>query len=252
MLIADNNSYKRDSPKILPVTSNSSVDHIASFAMKFFSSAVLFASVAVLSVSASSKCKVPTHYKEIGCTGVTKEGEECPSSYNCDHLAEAGKSATEECHFRGQVYGDFQGPERDQLPNCVPYAHCHNGNFMAGHIDCGPLPYGDDNCLIIRDGCCPSAVCGKEEMAKVHVCFLDGEKFHKGERKSPKDDPCVECTCDEKFDNSTIVAENKNCKTVDCFSDFWHVKDYKKNCAPVYYGKDRCCASHTKCREWIG
>lgn len=153
------------------------------------------------------------------------------------------------CHFRGKEYAEFQGPEQELLPPCVPYALCNGGGFQAGHYDCGPLSQrAGDVCETIRTDCCPRIVCG-EELAKVHVCYMEGEKFHAGEKRSPKEDPCLVCKCDEHFDNSTDVYQNKNCKSDDCFIDFWYNDDLSKGCAPKYYGKDRCCPSTTKCRK---
>lgn len=195
-----------------------------------------------------SKCPIPVHYKEIGCTPIIKDGEECASSYNCDHLQ---KQNTTGCHFRGRHYTDFE--PADALPRCVPYANCieDGGYFRAGHIDCGhsfpELP--GQKCVEVRNGCCPETVCGEEAISNLTVCYADGEKHYKGERWTPKEDKCIECTCDEHFDNSTSIYKSKNCKVEECFQDFWHLNEYRKGCGPVYYGKDRCCASETKCRK---
>lgn len=205
--------------------------------------------LALFCTPAEGKCKTPVHYKEIGCSPITKPGDECPSSYNCDHLKEFADS--NQCHYRGKVYSDGEGPEDPNVPPCVPYAHCFQGYFMAGHIDCGPLfRKPDEECIDVKNGCCRRTICGKEEIDKISVCYLEGEKFYAGEKIDTKEDPCVQCTCDDKFDNSTNIYENKNCKISDCFSDFWHLNEFIKGCAPVYYGKDRCCASHTKCRKF--
>lgn len=121
---------------------------------------------------------------------------------------------------------------------------------MAGHIDCGPIfEQPGVECVYVRDGCCPKNVCGEEEIKKLTVCWAEGEKHHGGEKFSMKEDKCIQCKCDEKWSNATSIYENKNCKQDDCFQDFWNMDNYKKGCGPMYYGKDRCCPSQTKCRK---
>lgn len=206
------------------------------------------------SLAGPSKCPIPVHYKEIGCTPITKDGEECPSSFNCDHLQL--HNTTEGCLFKGKVYQDYSGPS--ELPPCVPYAQCitPEGYFRAGHIDCGhthhlpSLPGQPEiKCVTIRSGCCPQDVCG-EEMAKLTVCHAEDDIHFGGEKWNPKEDKCIECTCDEHFDNSTSIYENKNCKVKECFQEFWHLNEFRSGCGPKFYGADRCCPSDTKCRKF--
>lgn len=190
-----------------------------------------------------------SHYKEIGCVPIIKDNESCPTSFNCDHLKDVDFST---CNYRGKVYSDFQGPDRDQLPACVPYAMCTNGTFFAGHYDCGYLfESTEERCVDVRDGCCPKKFCGEAEIAKLTVCYADGKAYYGGEKWTPKEDKCIECKCDESFDNSTSIYKNKNCKPEDCFQDFWNLKRFAENCAAVYYGDDRCCSTQAKCRKYI-
>lgn len=195
-------------------------------------------------VAEESKCITPTHYKEIGCTPIKTANESCPSSYNCDHLKDL---ADDKCHFRGKQLDDHQSPEA--LPPCVPYAFCTNGYFQPGHVDCGhTFRHAEEVCEDVKEGCCRHTVCG-EELKKLHVCHADGNAHFQGEKWNPKEDKCMECVCDDKWSNATEVHKNANCKPYECFDDFWRIKEYKRGCAPMYYGSDRCCPSQTKCRK---
>lgn len=192
------------------------------------------------------------HYKDIGCTPIVKEGEECASSYNCDHLQTLNTTG---CYYRGRYYSDRE--HASPLPNCVPYGLCieNGGFFMAGHVDCVfDFRILVEECVVIHrrhKRCCPETICGKEKIAQVLTCYADGEKHFKGEQWTAKGDNCIECTCDEHFDNSTSIYENKNCKTRECFEDFWRLDKYRKGCGPVFHDHDRCCPVSSKCRKCL-
>lgn len=191
-------------------------------------------------------CNSPVHYKELGCKPIIKDGEKCPASFDCDHLK---TQDTTKCYDNGKPFVHMQQVADEDLPPCVPYAYCEEGYFNVGHYDCGPTLLLDaQECVYLRDKCCSRYVCGEEKIAELTVCYLDGEKFYGGERRNPKEDKCVECTCAANFDNSTSIYENSNCRAVNCRSDFWNIIDYRKGCAPMFYGKDRCCPSNMKCR----
>ena len=61
----------------------------------------------------------------------------------------------------------------------------------------------------------------------------------------PNDD-CYHCLCTKDFEDKP-VAENKNCKKIDCGMTLRKASMLQRGCIPIYYKNDRCCPIEFKC-----
>lgn len=138
------------------------------------------------------------------------------------------------------------------MPPCLYSAHCDKGTFLGGRRQCSrSFQVAGEECINLKDACCDQFLCYKDRIELLSKCYLGGEKYYHGQKFATKEDKCMECKCDESFDNSTSIYKNKNCEPIDCFEDFFHLPEYRKGCAPVYKGTDSCCPTSVKCRKCL-
>lgn len=83
-------------------------------------------------------------------------------------------------------------------------------------------------------------------------CRFRGETYNYGEKFVPQSHyaACHHCVCDEHFDNSTSIEENKNCKKVDCGLQLRYLDELRKGCIPIYFRDTKCCPIGFRCREF--
>lgn len=127
--------------------------------------------------------------------------------------------------------------------------------FNCANIECPDLfnrPPEDCVLQYSHDKCCSdSMVCGKVEVDKLHKCHYRGMDYSKGQKIYPNDFPCYQCICDEKFDNSTMISANEQCRKIDCGIELRYLERLQKGCVPVYFGDNGCCPIEFKCRKYI-
>lgn len=100
--------------------------------------------------------------------------------------------------------------------------------------------YEEDKCCAVR------TECPKPEGTDQKVCQLNGENYFVGQQMYPKEDNCLVCHCNEKWQNADGI-NNPSCKKINC--GFQVEKRLKNGCAPVY-ADGRCCPVDYYCREY--
>lgn len=81
------------------------------------------------------------------------------------------------------------------------------------------------------------------------MCWYNNDRFYKGQIIYPSQYPCYRCLCNETFDNSTKINDNRNCKKIECGIELLHLTDIQNGCVPLYYGTERCCPIDYRCRK---
>lgn len=198
-----------------------------------------------------TKCGVPKHYREIGCEPVKYAADDvekcCPIEYNCEEIA---KQDGAKCHYQGKSYSNGERIPDDI--HCRASCRCDDGNIECAHIECPsefdpPAPH----CVQQRsekECCSTNVICDEAVIATLPVCYLNGRKYHGGEKMFPKE-RCFSCFCDEKFDNATAVSQNPSCSEVNCAIDVNYLPRIRSGCAPIYFGEPTCCPIGIKCRK---
>lgn len=87
---------------------------------------------------------------------------------------------------------------------------------------------------------------GKDAIAQLKTCEVDGKTYREGETYQPKDTrkTCV-CTADY---NATDNASN--CRDINCGIEIHYQSDLLRNCAPVFPGNMRGCPIGFECRKF--
>lgn len=83
-------------------------------------------------------------------------------------------------------------------------------------------------------------------MEDVYKCEVDGKTFYEGQRFDPPGEQCKTCICQEGFDGK---YEAPFCEPVTCTSELLQPVDFRKFCAPVYYGSGSCCPIQWQCSK---
>lgn len=107
------------------------------------------------------------------------------------------------------------------------------------------------NQYTINSCCATKTICDEAEVKSLHTCWYEGKDFHGGNLIYPPGSPCYKCLCDEKFDNSTAIPENKNCKPVDCGIEVHAMNNIQQGCVPVYFNDNYCCPVEFRCRKYF-
>lgn len=91
-----------------------------------------------------------------------------------------------------------------------------------------------------------------EEIKTLPQCRFRGETYNYGEKFVPQIhySACHHCVCDENFDNSTSIEENKNCKKMDCGMQLRYMDEFKNGCIPIYFRDTKCCPIGFRCRKF--
>ncbi|XP_034245830.1 kielin/chordin-like protein [Thrips palmi] len=193
------------------------------------------------------------YYEELGCTPITKEGECCPSSYDCGHMATRDKSR---CYFKGAAL-DVR-PDFELLDPSVCLAGCFcrqtkEANAVASltcaQIECPSLfnpSLIPEGCVATysMDKCCSDGVlCQQNTTAETAKCEWKGETYLEGQKFYPDEEPCKTCICKRGFDGT---LNGPWCKEATCGLELHHTRDLARGCAPVFW-KSTCCPIEWRC-----
>ncbi|KAI2811502.1 hypothetical protein RDWZM_003714 [Blomia tropicalis] len=173
----------------------------------------------------------------------------CPKYFECPKEKELPSDG---CMYREKKYQFGQ-----KIPHHDPCQHCLCINSTKGPMmscamnECftswAPL---EPNCYRkYQDGeCCPTIECRTNE-TNVLKCEFEGETFQMGDLFSPRDDPCYNCQCDEKW-NNTQASQDWNpleqCKRIECHLDYDRPEN--RGCVPVY-SERACCPLYFHCPD---
>lgn len=121
---------------------------------------------------------------------------------------------------------------------CAYFANDCVSNFGA------PIP---PNCYEVPEEgqCCSKQFCPEGDEAKVK-CRLEGQEYGLHQTMYPQSDPCVTCKCDQQWNQSLPLSENKNCKQIEC--DIESDYRFKQGCIPIYH-QGVCCPISYHCRK---
>jgi len=191
-----------------------------------------------------------------GCTPITRRGECCPSSWDCQTW-EVRKAISSMCFFsseedpEGKLY-NLGGsiPAVSQINGCYQDCHCRMGDGIA-EISCASVdcPYffnpeaRREDCRATYESttqCCESDTTCGEELTALPTCDLDGNTFYQGELMYPESDPCLVCHCQPGFHSSDL----SQCRRIDCGLQL-SGDNLLKGCTPVYQDSV-CCPT-----DWI-
>ena len=143
----------------------------------------------------------------------------------------------------------------DNVPHREPCQHCMcinstNGPMLSCAIsECfnswTPI---EPNCYrkYIDGKCCPEIVCSPPNQT-LATCDFEGNLYHFGDNFSPENDPCYNCICDQRWNQTKSPLESV-CTRTECHFDFERPEN--KGCVPVYSDKS-CCAMYFHCRKLI-
>ena len=157
------------------------------------------------------------------------------------------------CEYKGKVYKFGENVENDNP--CKQACFCNQNldrnnvshpELTCAHVDCfnnfrAPTP----NCFTVwNDGeCCSQEKCLNEEQMKTELkCVYKGKQYFSSQRIYPDEDPCLECVCNENW-NQTNPLKSKSCKTTKC-----EIQS-KEGCIPIYHEKT-CCPIDYFCRKF--
>ena len=94
--------------------------------------------------------------------------------------------------------------------------------------------------------CCPKEVCISEGQVE-HKCNYRDNWYRLGQKFRTIEDNCMECTCDDMWNNQTDPKSSNSCKKIDC--DLESNNKFKAGCLPIYHEKT-CCPIDFHCRKY--
>ncbi|KAE8749699.1 hypothetical protein FOCC_FOCC003686 [Frankliniella occidentalis] len=108
-------------------------------------------------------------------------------------------------------------------------------------LDCKPVTKPGE--------CCPTSYdCGPQNTtAETTKCEWKGKTYLEGEKFYPEEEaPCKTCICQKGFDGT---LNGPWCKEVTCGLELHYTNYITKGCAPVFYGKSKCCPIEWRCLD---
>jgi len=192
-----------------------------------------------------------------GCVPTTKQGECCPSSWDCS-VWEKRLAKKDMCFYSsvedpvGKFYAVGESiPEVSKINSCRQACFCSqhgggNAHIMCASVDCAYSPkFSWDTCRPQYDDlnqcCMPGFACG-EELNKLSTCSLDGKTYYEGQKMYPEKDKCAVCHCMAGWDGD---IQGEFCRKVDCGLQLSGDK-LMRGCQPVYQD-NVCCPTDWVC-----
>jgi len=185
-----------------------------------------------------------------GCVPITREGECCPSSWDCStwekRLDNKDKCFAVSAAFpSGKFYADGENIDASTEDGCTRGCFCAlNGEgeaeMVCAEVDCA-MPRDIDNpgrCVAQYrsiDSCCAADFKCDAEQDSLGSCNVDGRSYKFGEKMYPKKNPCLVCLCQEGWDGT---LDAPYCKEADC--ELYRSTQLAAGCQPIYR-EDVCC-----------
>ncbi|KAG4076396.1 hypothetical protein HA402_005839 [Bradysia odoriphaga] len=212
------------------------------------------ATITVVRGNCSPCGPMPKHYEELGCVGKYIDGPCCPERYECPDLFTYD---TNFCHLNGKTYQKGEIVSKADSPPCREDCICaDSGNgdlkFICPVKECPEMFHDPEVDCVHKyslDSCCSvNKICGME-IRDLPKCRFRGETYNYGEKFVPQNHyaACHHCICDENFDNSTAIEDNKNCKKVECGLKLRYFDELKSGCVPIYFRDTKCCPIGFRC-----
>ncbi|KAJ8719161.1 hypothetical protein PYW07_016717 [Mythimna separata] len=204
-----------------------------------------------VSTDMAGECDMASFYTELGCTPVAREdGGLCPEAFTCPDLHPDPTM----CYYKGVSYGDRSPIPQSLISNpCSQACSCTvfsgEPQFNCAAVDCVEIFDNDMQQQCINtyevDSCCSTGtVCGKDAIAQLATCEVDGQTYREGQTYQPKNTRKT-CVCTKDFNATDNAA---NCRDINCGIEIHYQSDLLQNCAPVFPGNMRGCPIGFECQ----
>ncbi|KAJ0177942.1 hypothetical protein K1T71_006815 [Dendrolimus kikuchii] len=213
----------------------------------------------ILNPAWSSNVDIPGHcdlagfYLELGCTPAPKADNSsiCPEAFTCPDLHPDPTM----CYYRGIPYNHLSKIPQDRILNpCAQSCNCqvyYEPRIECAIIDCREVffPITRQDCIktYSLSSCCSGTVCGKDAIAKLKTCNVDGKSYKEGQTFEPKKNPRKTCVCSSHWDGN--VDNEANCRDFSCGLEIYHQNEIMQHCAPVFYENRMSCPIGFECQD---
>ncbi|XP_031762858.1 uncharacterized protein LOC113509319 [Galleria mellonella] len=199
----------------------------------------------------SGECDLAGFYLELGCTPMPKADNStiCPEAFQCPDLHPDPTM----CYYRGVAYGDRSSIPQNLINNpCSQACSCTvsgEPRFECAAVDCVETFDSDLKlqCIDTYDleSCCSTGnVCGKDAIASLKTCEVDGKTYRAGETFEPKNTRKT-CICTGDWNGS--VDNTSYCREINCGIEIHYQEKILDKCAPVFVGNRRSCPIAFQC-----
>ncbi|XP_063827297.1 uncharacterized protein LOC135076792 [Ostrinia nubilalis] len=192
----------------------------------------------------AGECDMAGFYMELGCTPLPRPDNStaCPDAFQCPDLHPDPSM----CYYRGVPYGDRSTIPQALINNpCSQACRCTvagEPRFECAALDCVEVFNGDlQQCVRTYEleSCCSTGnVCGKDAIASLKTCEVDGKTYMEGESFEPKNSHKT-CICTGEWNGTTDNAAY--CRDINCGIEIHYQEKLLDNCAPVFVGDRRRC-----------
>ncbi|VVD05692.1 unnamed protein product, partial [Leptidea sinapis] len=199
----------------------------------------------------AGECDLAAFYLELGCTPSLRADNSsiCPDSFTCPDLHPDPKF----CYYRGKSYKNGEAiPQNVILNPCTIACGCSIGTvprFDCAAVDCVEAmdPDMQKQCVLTYelDSCCSTgSVCGKDAIANLNTCDVDGKIYKEGETFEPENTH-KSCLCTSGW-NGTL--DSSICSDINCGVEIHYQDRIYRKCAPVFSGDMKGCPIDFECR----
>ncbi|XP_034828729.1 uncharacterized protein [Maniola hyperantus] len=194
----------------------------------------------------AGECVMVGFYLELGCTPVPSADNStiCPDAFDCPDLRINPEPNT--CYYRGASYKPGSPFPQSVIKNpCTKNCGCsinYNGvpQFTCAAVDCVDAE-GFEDCVRTYevDACCSSGtVCGKDAIASLKTCEVDGVIYKEGQIIEPANTQKT-CVCTAQWNGR--YDDPTSCRDLDCAVEIHYQDMIFSKCAPVYFGNQMGC-----------
>ncbi|XP_072949721.1 uncharacterized protein [Epargyreus clarus] len=200
----------------------------------------------------AGECDMVGFYQELGCTALPNvdNSTTCPEAFSCPDL----HPDPAVCYFKGARYSDRSLIPQSLINNpCSQACSCSvtslGPQFDCAAVDCVEVFDTDiqQQCTYTYelDSCCSTGtVCGKDAIAKLQTCEVDGKAYKEGESFEPKNTRKT-CVCTAQWNGS--IDDPSYCRDINCGIEIHFQNKIWQNCAPVFAGNRRSCPIAFNC-----
>ncbi|CAB3236038.1 unnamed protein product [Arctia plantaginis] len=203
-----------------------------------------------VSTDMAGECDMAAFYLELGCKPESSTEEFCPDKFKCPDL----HPDPTKCYYKSQAYSHKESIPQNIVSNpCSQACSCSVFNeepqFLCAAVDCYETFDSDMSQQCINtyelDSCCSTGtVCGKDAVAKLQSCIVDGRTYLEGQMFEPLNTQ-KSCICTAEWDGS--VENRSYCRNVDCGIELHYQNSLLENCAPVFANSMRTCPIGFEC-----